>query len=271
MFSHRNGGYLNTKLGSSSKSVFDYHSPISVQAKFDIQKGDEIYTSYSLCEDCANRRSGYGTPEIVRDYGFVENYPQQYILRFQEGQVLDFVIDNTESWKKSNPGQEIQMDADENKEYHITWLSPQLEEDDDEEEDDDDRILSDEAMEFLEEQLERLTALQNRLEQDSSVKETMPDSEYSVIVQFLDAFTVALDEAVKSQLCGDDGVCSIGDKYNALQEFEDSLPYQEYSCNHHESMAFHGYVYDEPIETLYQTLHWYEHKHHGDTCFDLDK
>ena len=33
-----------------------------------------------MCEDCENREETYGTPETLRDYGFVEQYPQRWIL-----------------------------------------------------------------------------------------------------------------------------------------------------------------------------------------------
>ena len=40
----------------------------------DIKAGEQIYNSYNLCESCGGRTKSYGTPEILRDYGFVEQY-----------------------------------------------------------------------------------------------------------------------------------------------------------------------------------------------------
>jgi len=76
MMSHRNGHWLNTKTDAS---VHD-GNPIDVQAKRDIKAGEQIYVSYNMCEDCAQRERTYGTPEIFRDYGFVEDFPQQWIF-----------------------------------------------------------------------------------------------------------------------------------------------------------------------------------------------
>eukprot|EP00547_Thalassionema_nitzschioides_P012345 CAMPEP_0194261054 /NCGR_PEP_ID=MMETSP0158-20130606/45824_1 /TAXON_ID=33649 /ORGANISM="Thalassionema nitzschioides, Strain L26-B" /LENGTH=1291 /DNA_ID=CAMNT_0039001161 /DNA_START=88 /DNA_END=3964 /DNA_ORIENTATION=- len=77
MMSHRNGKWLNTK----SNSVHEKTENVRVSASQDIKAGDEIYTTYNFCEDCGNRGTKhFGTPEIFRDYGFVENYPQRWFL-----------------------------------------------------------------------------------------------------------------------------------------------------------------------------------------------
>uniref|UniRef100_A0A7S1YJJ5 SET domain-containing protein n=1 Tax=Grammatophora oceanica TaxID=210454 RepID=A0A7S1YJJ5_9STRA len=92
MMSHRNGPrWLNTK---SNSVIRDLGSPsVNVTASRDIKAGEEIYNTYSHCIDCGNRKLNYGTPEILRDYGFVENYPQRWILtrtfRFEIDEVFE--------------------------------------------------------------------------------------------------------------------------------------------------------------------------------------
>ena len=76
MMSHRNGKWLNTK----HSNVFDKEVEIELIAKRDIQKNEQIYTTYNRCENCGSRVYRYGTPDILRDYGFVEQMPQSYFL-----------------------------------------------------------------------------------------------------------------------------------------------------------------------------------------------
>jgi len=75
MMSHRNGKYQNTE-------DVNVHStkPIKVRASRAVEAGEEIYVSYNMCGDCRNRYETYGTPHIFADYGFVEQYPQKWIL-----------------------------------------------------------------------------------------------------------------------------------------------------------------------------------------------
>merc|ERR1712071_683050 len=75
MMNHRNGRHLN----SDSNSIYD-NDDIMVRDTQRINPGDEIYTSYNMCRDCGGRREDYGTPELLRDYGFIEDYPQRWIL-----------------------------------------------------------------------------------------------------------------------------------------------------------------------------------------------
>jgi hypothetical protein len=50
----------------------------------DIEVGEEIYISYNQCIDCYKRHYTFGTPEMFRDYGFVEQYPQRWIFHKQD-------------------------------------------------------------------------------------------------------------------------------------------------------------------------------------------
>ena len=76
MMSHRNGKWLNTR----HSDVFEKEIEVELIAKRDIQKNEQIYTTYNRCESCGSRVYKYGTPDILRDYGFVEQMPQSYFL-----------------------------------------------------------------------------------------------------------------------------------------------------------------------------------------------
>jgi len=88
--SHRNGKWLNT----DSSSVHE-NTPVKVFASRMIEAGEEIYTSYNMCRDCGGRVTSYGTPEMLRDYGFVEDYPQRWIFHNEElGYEIDEAVDD---------------------------------------------------------------------------------------------------------------------------------------------------------------------------------
>jgi len=78
MMSNRNGHWLNTITDEDASGHDD--TPIDVLEKRDIKAGEQIYVSYNMCEDCTSRERTYRTPQIFRDYGFVEDFPQQWIV-----------------------------------------------------------------------------------------------------------------------------------------------------------------------------------------------
>lgn len=45
-----------------------------------IKKGEELFHSYNRCLDCAADADVFGTPEIFRNHGFIEDYPQRFEL-----------------------------------------------------------------------------------------------------------------------------------------------------------------------------------------------
>ena len=74
MMSHGNGHWLNTV----HNDVHDTDIDVEVKASRDIKANEQIYTSYNRCESCGNRNFEYGTGDILREYGFVEQMPQSF-------------------------------------------------------------------------------------------------------------------------------------------------------------------------------------------------
>lgn len=72
--SHGNGHWLNTV----HNDVHDTDVDVEVKASRDIKVNEQIYTSYNRCESCGNRNFEYGTDDILREYGFVEQMPQSF-------------------------------------------------------------------------------------------------------------------------------------------------------------------------------------------------
>jgi nitrogen fixation protein len=71
-YNHRNGNWTST---DTTIKQGQYHE---TRATRTIQPGEEIYLSYNLCKHCGGRKMDYGTGEILRDYGFVEDYPRRF-------------------------------------------------------------------------------------------------------------------------------------------------------------------------------------------------
>ncbi|KAL9185965.1 hypothetical protein ACHAXT_003742 [Thalassiosira profunda] len=47
-----------------------------------IGKGDELFNSYNQCSICSARYDWFGTPEMFLHYGFVEPFPQRWLIDF---------------------------------------------------------------------------------------------------------------------------------------------------------------------------------------------
>jgi hypothetical protein len=71
-YNHRNGNWTST---DTSIKFGQYHETVATRA---IETGEEIFLSYNLCKHCGGRKLDYGTGEILRDYGFVEQYPRRF-------------------------------------------------------------------------------------------------------------------------------------------------------------------------------------------------
>ena len=72
MYNHRNGRWHNTVTATTTGK--DHVT----RASRDIAAGEQIYNSYNFCKECGGRRLGYGTGEIFRDYGFVDQILLHY-------------------------------------------------------------------------------------------------------------------------------------------------------------------------------------------------
>ena len=87
---HRNGLWLNTESDSVHSG-----NEIVVRASRIIEAGEKLFTSHNMSENCGTRSTDFGTPEILRDYGIVEDYPQRWIFEDQGTSFeIDHVYDN---------------------------------------------------------------------------------------------------------------------------------------------------------------------------------
>ena len=163
MVSHRNNGLFHSWVNVEEKySVHDESRPITIHTTRDIAAGEELYMTYTHCPDCSMRATTYGTPEVMRDYGFVE-FPQKWIFL---NQGVAFGVDTRPDGNDT--------------ELALEWYSQRP---------------NDETLDFWQEQIDRLKSLQAA----DLAKNTqqIPEHEWNVITGYTDAYLVALQLAVR--------------------------------------------------------------------------
>ena len=251
MYNHRNGKYYNTKMEPTRGEGY------KITASTNINAGDQIYNSYNMCHNCGGRRDGYGTPEIFRDYGFVESFPQRWNFEDQE-----FMIDLSESetgdislsWKKRPKGEE---DIEETKQVIKSELR---------------HLVKNRKMIW-------------KLNYNDG-KSTIKESEWNSIWEYNDAMVNALtyafndlteDESEKLPISGDtctsDGLCGIN-YFDELAWAKDTAKYNIQTCDNVEIMQFPDYWMMEGLKTHYQVLNFAfrpgDENKEADICMDLE-
>eukprot|EP00537_Pseudo-nitzschia_pungens_P010979 CAMPEP_0172397844 /NCGR_PEP_ID=MMETSP1061-20121228/33322_1 /TAXON_ID=37318 /ORGANISM="Pseudo-nitzschia pungens, Strain cf. pungens" /LENGTH=402 /DNA_ID=CAMNT_0013130169 /DNA_START=114 /DNA_END=1322 /DNA_ORIENTATION=+ len=150
MVNHDNG-----RVNTENNSMHDLDG-IKVLAKRNLEAGEEIFASYDLCVDCSDIDEDWGTPEILRDFGFVENYPHRWIFLAQDIWI--------EIHKRN--GQLLLSFGEENGQKPIAY--------------------SEEKIRFLRDEFERLEKVGASVLQNQG---SVPDHEWSTILQFHKAAT----------------------------------------------------------------------------------
>uniref|UniRef100_A0A7S4MLG1 SET domain-containing protein n=1 Tax=Odontella aurita TaxID=265563 RepID=A0A7S4MLG1_9STRA len=279
-YNHRNGEYLslvNKKIEHSNYTDFE------VYAGRDITKGEQIYGSYNQCSNCGGRVNVYGTPDIFRDYGFIESYPQRWIFRGP----VKFGFDLLEKVEGSG-------------EISFRWTEegrPLLPE------------RRREGAAFFRGHVLRLERLRMEEEEKRRVEEEerlgkggesgagvgVPEYEWNMIWSFVDATVLAMTHAIENALkddedetgaddacdaVGEDGTCSAsaasGRDYDPLEtslsdnEYYYDSPYDStLACGGDGHLYFDGKTVHEDLDTMHQIVEYFSLPD-GDVCFDLD-
>jgi len=233
MMSHRNGEYLNTE----STTVHHKSKNIKVRADRGIESGEEIYTSYDMCKDCGARHDTYGTPDILRNYGFVELYPQRWIFPDVKFNV------------------EEDTDNDDN-DLTVSWIGdpPTLE-----------------GVEYLHE-VSTAMALAGKTMLGSNGN--IPSNELDTIRKFNTAIYKATSIALKKSITESegcvDGICDAFVRYDDLTEDQKNIEYEVHMCDNEEFYKFHEYRDVGSVQSAYQLISTATDPITKDTCFDLD-
>jgi|UniRef100_A0A8J9RY90 spermidine synthase len=246
MVSHRNGRWLNTQ----SNSVQD-GGPVSVTASRKIQAGEELYSTYNFCTDCDARAHWYGTGEILRDYGFVELYPQRWLFPDQK---ISFDIDEKLNEEGKPTGEMI-----------IHWNG-----------------LTATTLDFLEKQIRRLDFFAETELRSRDVE--VLDYEWDTINQYHQALSIAMKEAarhlasqsktgVKTTCSDGEGTCALTSTiYDSLEqeEVEAWAAYRPETCKFKDLFKFDTWSVTEEIKSPYQKIAFFSDPTMKDTCFELD-
>ena len=167
LIGHRNGRHTN----AVHNRIF-HDDPVQLYASRALQAGEEVLISYNLCEDCGHRHLDYGTPELFRDYGFVEDYPQRWIFYFPDRTPVVF---------------DVEQDDDKHVEWLVRWSSQHF------------RFPTEPAdMAFFQEQSRRLEEL---VQQGGKLTErdvNIPDHEWKLLQQYHQSLLVAVQQAAES-------------------------------------------------------------------------
>ena len=185
MFNHRNGKWFNVD-SSSAHSGED----IVVFASRDVKKGEQLYLSYNECADCIDYAWTYVLPNILKDYGFVEQYPRRWNIK----------------------GCAFELDENEDTgEIEVTFLTGEP---------------KSSVKTFMRGQLKRLKGLQDYVTTEAPKLES--EHERYMSLEYYNALTMALEYAL-IEADAESEVCSIEEhesKTCALREYDplDSLP-----------------------------------------------
>jgi hypothetical protein len=192
---HRNGEHTNA-----------HHTPVEqgpeqegvrVYASRSLEPGEEVLITYNFCEECRNRRLEYGTPELFRDYGFVERLPQRWVFFFKSHDPIVFDLE--------------EQDENDKKKHLVRWSGQY-------------RLPTEpEDVEFFTREAARLEAL-GKTPALTKNDRKLSDHEYATIVQYHQALLTALKVGVESIKEGvGKGEFEIMDTHEQLDREEEEL------------------------------------------------
>jgi len=109
MLNHHSGHHANV---DSSTPVHDSRTEVlTVQAIRDIQAGEQLFLSYMDCIDEEGFENEYVLPQMLRDFGFVDSYPQRWT----------FPVTSSSSATATAAMDDSHDDEEEEEEYNIVF------------------------------------------------------------------------------------------------------------------------------------------------------
>ena len=207
---HRNGRRVNAESGAGllpRNGGTVGGGAIGVRASRDIGAGEEILSSYNLCEECGRWSSRYGTPEILRDYGFVEGYPQRWFFPSHE---VAFEVDAVYDDRGEETGR-VEL---------TRWIESEP---------------SDHGIQFLEDELQRLLGIGETILASRAHYSAVLEHEWNVIADYHNAMVLAMSLAIEQANEGhftcleEEGSCpNFSDRYVDLDEDTEGIEEEEY-------------------------------------------
>jgi Spermine/spermidine synthase domain/SET domain len=113
-YNHANGPLANVKVKFITDKETGNMQMIQIYARRDIVKGEQLRRSYYENETMGDRASKfYGTLDMLRDYGFVEDYPQRWAFvynDFRRGFDVTYKNETVEAAKLMDAADNVSMD-----------------------------------------------------------------------------------------------------------------------------------------------------------------
>ena len=259
LINHRSGRWLNV----DSTSTKDPRKGVTVFALRDIKAGEQLHNAYNNCTD-SQYPTTYVAQHIMRDFGFVEQYPQRWQFQPLERFHMVFDVDEREP--------EAEAEAAEDKRLFVTWVHSIIGAIEDGGPPDDwSDFTRDVAVRYFSAHLQRLEGLKNFVTDGVSHLESSHERE--TITEFYEALVTAMQlamwsvqdasSAIKSEACnstpGGDKT-SEGCPYDELEE-RDPADFRQINgllCLYDYEFNMHpNYTLMEEIESEYQE-HSYE-------------
>eukprot|EP00978_Attheya_sp_CCMP212_P011110 scaffold27183_cov56-Attheya_sp.AAC.1 len=239
LYRHRNGAFQNTRNKITLGAKFEVFATRKIKA------GEQIHTSFNLCATCHQQTTGYGSPELFRDHGLIEQMPQ----RWEFGGLV------------------IELREDESGNLNVTQLPVSTIE------------PSDEYHEVVIAEIERINSIAEEWgEEDIERTSLIPVREWNNIWKFYDAMHLALStlddslrsgnyERESSQDSDDDG---------AYIHEDDKLYNQNFEACYDEKHYLNLTGFDKldnviELKSHYQEMSFYEKPDTMDKCFDLEE
>lgn len=155
MVNHDNG-----RINTENDSMYEKEG-MKVRAARDLKAGEEIFATYDNCVDCNDVNYYWGTPEILKDFGFVENYPHRWV--FNQGEI----------WF------EVYKDDDDEFEAYFG---------------DEAEIPNEAQVEFLQKELDRLYVVEETLLDEQG---NVPEKEWQIILGFHEAAVTDIEIVIE--------------------------------------------------------------------------
>ena len=169
---------------------------MKLRAAQPIKAGEEIFASYDKCLDCLGIDNIWGTPEILKDFGFVERYPHRWVW-FDEPHIWFEIVEK----QKKNDDDDDDDDDDDESSLQVNFYQS-AEHDDGEVEEDYDYyeygIPDTNQIQFLQMEVNRLIDVGKKYLLDQG---DVPDYEWQTINEFhksaITDISLAIQEATR--------------------------------------------------------------------------
>lgn len=226
MINHQSGRYTNV----DSTRVQGNTDDITVFATRDIAANEELFLSYMDCADQKGYENEYVLPHMLRDFGYIDRYPQRWTFPGRPGSRVKLVFD---------------LDFIDDKGI-ISWRTKEP---------------NDEQMLFLKQELSRLKNLEEYV--NATLDQLDSDNERNVTLEYYKSLTTALKLVTKSL----DGSQTCTDSETCHEEHDEGRPEDWLACEDYRHAPLkHNYE----VQSSYQTIEIRYAEENDDACLYMD-